>query len=109
MCGHFHFHTPPNLLAQRYWEHTSPVASTAPRYNIAPGTDILSICLHANTGFVLKHARWGLRPDWASGKGLKGRIKRTGAEVVLGWWQVSDRGSRTTHDDAGLIKPLDEQ
>lgn len=223
MCGRFDFHTPPNLLAQRYWEHAGPVASTAPRYNIAPGTDILSICFHANIGLSFELARWGFRPDWASGKApvpinarieslgspyfrdafarhrclipangwfewqhtedgkkrpyyitcptlaedealffagiytpveaekgirtaiitepsadpirhihdrqpvlihpesldywldpgqegkaLKGRIKRTSAEV-LGWWPVSDRVNRPTHDETGLIEPLDEQ
>jgi len=68
MCGRFVFHTPPNLLAKRYWEHEGPVANVDPRYNVAPGTNIVSVRLRANKEPLFEQARWGFRPAWATGK-----------------------------------------
>jgi putative SOS response-associated peptidase YedK len=64
MCGRFTLTSTPEALAERFGLDAPP--ALAPRYNIAPGQDVLAIRAHgeARSGDWL---RWGLVPAWSTG------------------------------------------
>src|SRR5262245_55673160 len=64
MCGRFTLTSTPESLAERFGLAALP--SVAPRYNIAPGQDVLAVRAHgAERSAVL--LRWGLVPAWSEG------------------------------------------
>jgi putative SOS response-associated peptidase YedK len=115
MCGRFVFYTPPNLLAQRYWSQPGEVITTRPRYNIAPGTDILMVCLRENNTPCFEQAHWGFRPAWATGKApvpINARIESLNSPYFRaafnqyrcvipanGWyeWEKTGQGGKVPH------------
>lgn len=68
MCGRYVLHTPASFLARRYWNHQMPVGDLVARYNITPGTQILSIRLGEDGKPLFDLAYWGFRPRWAKDK-----------------------------------------
>jgi putative SOS response-associated peptidase YedK len=63
MCGRFTLTSTPEELAQRFGLDAPP--SCAPRYNIAPGQDVLAVRAHAGGGRGTSLLRWGLVPAWS--------------------------------------------
>ena len=63
MCGRFTLTSTPEELARRFGL-AAPV-SVNPRYNIAPGQEVLAIRSHAGGGRAAALLRWGLVPAWS--------------------------------------------
>jgi putative SOS response-associated peptidase YedK len=81
MCGRFTLTSTPEQLAQRFGLDEPPQA--APRYNIAPGQDVLAIRLDAETARrVAIHPRWGLVPSWAKDAAIGARMINARSETV---------------------------
>ncbi len=81
MCGRFTLTSTPERLAQRFGLDEPP--QVAPRYNIAPGQDVLAIRLDAETARrVAIHPRWGLVPSWAKDASIGARMINARAETV---------------------------
>ena len=60
MCGRYTLRDPRG----HRWLAEVPADLGAPRYNIAPGQDVLVVGRNAETGRVVGGARWGFRPRW---------------------------------------------
>jgi putative SOS response-associated peptidase YedK len=81
MCGRFTLTSTPEQLAQRFGLEEPPQA--APRYNIAPGQDVLAIRLDPETARrVAIHPRWGLVPSWAKDAAIGARMINARSETV---------------------------
>ena len=81
MCGRFTLTSTPEQLAQRFGLDEPPQA--APRYNIAPGQDVLAIRVDAETSRrVAIQPRWGLVPSWAKDAAIGARMINARAETV---------------------------
>jgi putative SOS response-associated peptidase YedK len=63
MCGRFTLTSTPEELARRFGLDAPP--ALAPRYNIAPGQDVLAVRAHAGGGRAAVPLRWGLVPAWS--------------------------------------------
>src|SRR5262245_36052299 len=63
MCGRFTLTSTPEALAERFGLETAP--RFAPRFNIAPGQDVLAIRAHGGTR-IAELLRWGLVPAWST-------------------------------------------
>jgi putative SOS response-associated peptidase YedK len=63
MCGRFTLTSTPEELARRFGLDAPP--RCAPRYNIAPGQDVLAIRAHVGAGRSAGSLRWGLVPAWS--------------------------------------------
>ena len=81
MCGRFTLTSTPERLAQRFGLDEPP--QVAPRYNIAPGQDVLAIRLDAETTRrAAIHPRWGLVPSWAKDAAIGARMINARSETV---------------------------
>jgi putative SOS response-associated peptidase YedK len=81
MCGRFTLTSTPEQLAQRFGLEEPPRA--APRYNIAPGQDVLAIRFDAGASKrVAVHPRWGLVPSWAKEASIGARMINARSETV---------------------------
>jgi len=79
MCGRFALHANPEVIALQFG--LASVPRLAPRYNIAPGTEILAV----RTVDGVRAAallRWGLVPSWAKDAALGARMINARAETV---------------------------
>lgn len=63
MCGRFSLTSTPEALAERFGLETAP--ECAPRYNVAPGQDVLAIRARDGGARRADPLRWGLVPSWA--------------------------------------------
>src|SRR5262245_10083993 len=63
MCGRFTLTSTPEELARRFGLDAPP--SLAPRFNIAPGQDVLAVRAHTGGGRAASPLRWGLVPAWS--------------------------------------------
>jgi putative SOS response-associated peptidase YedK len=63
MCGRFTLTSTPEQLARRFGLDAPP--SVAPRYNIAPGQDVLAVRAGAEGDRGASLLRWGLVPAWS--------------------------------------------
>ena len=63
MCGRFTLTSTPEALAERFGLDAPP--SCAPRYNIAPGQDVLVIRARSGGSRGADVMRWGLVPAWS--------------------------------------------
>jgi putative SOS response-associated peptidase YedK len=81
MCGRFTLTSTPEQLAQRFGLETSP--QTPPRYNIAPGQEVLAIRVDAERSKrVAIHPRWGLVPAWAEDASIGARMINARSETA---------------------------
>lgn len=78
MCGRFTLVSPFVAVTERY--HTSAPPDLRPRYNIAPGQDIL--CVIGNGERRLEPLRWGLIPYWAKDPAIGNRLINARAETL---------------------------
>jgi len=81
MCGRFTLTSTPEALAQRFGLDTFP--QLTPRYNIAPGQNVLAIRIDAEEKRrVSATLRWGLVPSWADDPGVGFRMINARAETA---------------------------
>ena len=80
MCGRFALKTPTSVLASHF--KLDETVDVAPRYNIAPGTDIPTI-RHSPEGKRVMHLlRWGLVLHWAKDPGIGTNLSNARGETV---------------------------
>jgi putative SOS response-associated peptidase YedK len=63
MCGRFTLTSTPEALAERFGLDAPP--SVAPRFNIAPGQEVLAIRARRDGSRGADLLRWGLVPSWS--------------------------------------------
>jgi len=63
MCGRFTLTSTPEALAERFGLDAPP--SAAPRFNIAPGQDVLAVRARGDGTRRAEPLRWGLVPPWS--------------------------------------------
>jgi putative SOS response-associated peptidase YedK len=78
MCGRFTLVSPFVAVTERY--HASAPRDFLPRYNIAPGQDVL--CLIRNGEDRFEFLRWGLIPYWAKDPAIGNRLINARAETL---------------------------
>ncbi|MGD9763180.1 MAG: SOS response-associated peptidase [Candidatus Binatia bacterium] len=79
MCGRFTLTSPPDRLRARFNLSTAP-EPYEPRYNIAPSQPVLVIPNRAAR--LLRPARWGLIPHWATDGRIGQRMINARAETL---------------------------
>jgi putative SOS response-associated peptidase YedK len=80
MCGRFALKAPVAELAARF--SLDEAVDLAPRYNIAPGTDIPAI-RHSPDGKRVMHLlRWGLVPHWAKDPSMGAKLSNARGETI---------------------------
>lgn len=67
MCGRYALHHALSEIAEALEVQQAETATLQPRYNIAPGTRVLSIERSTGTA-AFQHWFWGYRPAWADSK-----------------------------------------
>lgn len=81
MCGRIVLSSAPHVLAETFYLDVVP--DLAPRWNIAPGTDIAAVVPNPDSpGNLVRMLRWGLVPPWDRDDGLPQLINAR-AETVL--------------------------
>jgi putative SOS response-associated peptidase YedK len=80
MCGRFALKTPVRKLVTRF--ELDEVIDFAPRYNIAPGTDVPTIRQSPEGKRVMHLLRWGLVPHWAKDPGIGAKLSNARGETV---------------------------
>ena len=80
MCGRFTLTSTPEELALRFELDAAP-PDLPPRYNIAPGQDVLSVRAE-QAGRRADLLRWGLVPAWAKDPGIGARMINARAETA---------------------------
>jgi len=75
MCGRYALHSNPEVVALMFG--LSEIPAYAPRYNIAPASQILII--KRNEAAMV---RWGLVPHWAKDPSIGARMNNARAESV---------------------------
>lgn len=78
MCGRFTLVSPFVAVSERF--HAPAPAGLRPRYNIAPGQDIL--CVVADGARRIEPMRWGLVPSWAKDPAIGNRLINARAETL---------------------------
>ena len=78
MCGRFTLVSPFAVVAERFG--AAAPAGLRPRYNIAPGQDIL--CVVADGARRIEPMRWGLIPFWAKDPSIGNRLINARAETL---------------------------
>jgi putative SOS response-associated peptidase YedK len=78
MCGRFTLVTPFMVVTERF--HSAAPRNLHPRYNIAPGQDVLCV-IRAGENRI-EPLRWGLIPSWAKDPAIGNRMINTRAETV---------------------------
>ncbi|MDW8468794.1 MAG: SOS response-associated peptidase [Burkholderiales bacterium] len=79
MCGRFALHASPEVVAREFG--LAAVPAVAPRYNIAPGSDVLAVRAR-DGGREAALVRWGLVPAWAKDARVGARMINARAETV---------------------------
>jgi putative SOS response-associated peptidase YedK len=79
MCGRFALHAHPRVIALQFALSAAP--EIAPRYNIAPTTDVL-VVRAGDGGRLAARVRWGLVPRWARDPAIGGKLNNARAETV---------------------------
>ena len=79
MCGRFTLTSSPQRLRERFALAAAP-DDVLPRYNIAPSQPVL--VLPNRTTRLLRPARWGLIPHWASDAKIGSRLINARAETL---------------------------
>jgi putative SOS response-associated peptidase YedK len=80
MCGRFTLTTDIQTVAQTFNASVSASLQTAPRYNVAPTQDVVSVM--NNSQRHLEMLRWGLIPSWAKEESVGSRMINARAETL---------------------------
>lgn len=81
MCGRFAF--VPNYEKLRAQFHLNDMIDISPRYNIAPGSEILFLCSPDNSQIKALKLRWGLIPFWTKDKKNVRMLNNARAETIF--------------------------
>ena len=80
MCGRFTLTYDINAVAKAFNVPVPPSLQTAPRYNIAPTQNVVSILADGTPHLDL--LRWGLIPSWAKDEGIGSKMINARAETL---------------------------
>jgi putative SOS response-associated peptidase YedK len=80
VCGRYVLYGPRARLIEHFG--LAACADFAPRYNIAPQSDILVVRQHPQQGRIGVIHRWGLIPSWAKDPSIGTRLTNARAETV---------------------------
>ena len=80
MCGRFTLITPAERWAQLFG--VEPPQEATPRYNIAPGQDVVAVRIRPVAGREVVQLRWGLVPAWAGDPKIGHRLVNARAESL---------------------------
>ena len=80
MCGRFTLTSTPEELAHRFGLAELP--RCAPRYNVAPGQDVLAIRAGGDGARRAEPLRWGLVPPWSDSLAVGARMINARAETA---------------------------
>ena len=80
MCGRYVLKTPTAQLASHF--KLDEAVDVAPRYNLAPGTDIPTIRQSPEGNRVMHLLRWGLVPHWAKDPSIGAKLSNARGETV---------------------------
>jgi putative SOS response-associated peptidase YedK len=78
MCGRYTLHHDLSAIATEF--HVAPSLQTAPRYNVAPSQEVVSVL--QNGAAHLEWLRWGLIPSWAKEESIGSKMINARAESV---------------------------
>jgi putative SOS response-associated peptidase YedK len=78
MCGRFTLVSPYVAVTERF--HAAAPPDLRPRYNIAPGQEVL--CVIRDGANRIEPLRWGLIPSWAKDPAIGNRMINARAETV---------------------------
>jgi len=81
MCGRYMLDTNAADITSEFDLRTTPSLEIKPRYNIAPGTDVLIVRVAAHRPTVAK-VRWGMVPVWSRDTKMGSRLINARAETV---------------------------
>jgi putative SOS response-associated peptidase YedK len=79
MCGRFTLHASPDEIQRELGLPDRP--EHAPRYNIAPGQEVLTVSLEEGR-LAARPRRWGLVPAWAEDPAIGNRMINARSETV---------------------------
>ena len=79
MCGRYALHSSPEVVALMFG--LSEVPAYAPRYNIAPASQVL-IVRTSEAAVAASQLRWGLVPRWAKDPSIGAKLNNARAETV---------------------------
>jgi putative SOS response-associated peptidase YedK len=80
MCGRFTLHIPVSRVTEHFGLESCP--DFAPRYNIAPTSDVLVVRHRPEVGRVGQLVRWGLVPSWAKDPSIGAKMNNARGETV---------------------------
>ncbi len=80
MCGRYALHTNPQVVALTFGLATPP--EFAPRFNIAPLSEVLIVRAGTGRAPQAANARWGLLPRWAKDPKFAAKLNNARAETV---------------------------
>jgi putative SOS response-associated peptidase YedK len=80
VCGRFTLTSSPEELARRFG--LDDTAELAPRYNIAPGQDVLAVRVDTDGRRRADALRWGLVPPWAPDPSVGNRMINARVETA---------------------------
>lgn len=81
MCGRFGL-TRPERVDWRKLGVSHPPAGLVPRYNIAPGSDVLAVILRSSEPHA-EYLRWGLIPYWARDPAIGSRLANARGDTAF--------------------------
>lgn len=80
MCGRYALHAHPDVVALQFGLDSAP--SFKPRYNISPGTVVLSVSGDRRGGRAVVEHRWGLIPRWAKDPAIGHKLANARGESL---------------------------
>ena len=81
MCGRYSLHSNPHVVALQFG--LAHVPAYEARYNVAPGTPVLTVRADSSHARVGRLLHWGLIPSWAKEPGIGNRLINARAETVI--------------------------
>ena len=80
MCGRFALHAHPDVIMLQF--ELSGLPGFAPKYNIAPSSDVLIVREDKDRGRSADLYRWGLIPEWAKDPAVGNRLANARGESI---------------------------
>jgi putative SOS response-associated peptidase YedK len=80
MCGRFALHAHPEVIRLQF--ELSGVPELKPKYNIAPGSEVLIVREDKDRGRSADLYRWGLIPGWAKDPAIGNKLANARGETV---------------------------
>ena len=80
MCGRFALHAHPDVIRLQF--ELSALPDLAPKYNIAPSSEVLVVRQERERGRLADLCKWGLIPRWAKDPSIGNRLANARGETV---------------------------